>query len=119
MIEHKLGKLEAVIEDTASGPVCIAFRGESEGPDAAQKLRGLFDQYFDVVANRGLQLDFRSLDYMNSSTFPPIVEVIRRLHQSGASIKVLYSKDKAWQRTPFSAISAIASVYDNLSVQAC
>jgi hypothetical protein len=32
---------------------------------------------------------------------------------------ILYSKDKSWQRTPFKALSSMATVYRNLTVQAC
>ena len=119
MTEYRLGALEATVEDNPSGPLCIRLRGESEASDAAVQLRGLFDAHFGVASIRGLELDFRGLDYMNSSTFPPVVELIRKLHEVGAKITVLFSEQKGWQRTPFTAISAIASVYDNLTVRAC
>jgi anti-anti-sigma regulatory factor len=96
----------------------MRFRGESDSSDAAALLRGLFDRYFDAACARGLSLDFSALDYMNSSTFPPIVELIRRLHERGVAIAISYSKDQAWQRTPFKALSSIAAVYKNLIVRA-
>jgi len=119
MSEHRLGQLEVSVAEQAGGPLSMQFRGESDSSDAAALLRSLFDSYFEAACERGLTLDFMRLDYMNSSTFPPIVELIRRLHEHGASIKILYSKDKAWQRTPFKALSSIAAVYQNLIVQAC
>jgi anti-anti-sigma regulatory factor len=119
MSEHRLGQLEVSVVEPADGPLLMQFRGESDSSDAAALLRSLFDGYFEVAATRGLTLDFMRLDYMNSSTFPPIVELIRRMHERGASITIYYSKDKAWQRTPFKALSSIAAVYQNLTVQAC
>lgn len=119
MSEHRLGQLEVNVVEPADGPLQMQFKGESDSSDAAALLRSLFDGYFELAAARGLTLDFMQLEYMNSSTFPPIVELIRRMHERGASIAIYYSKDKAWQRTPFKALSSIAAVYQNLTVQAC
>jgi hypothetical protein len=119
MSEHRLGQLEVSVAEPAEGPLCMTFRGESDSSDAAALLRTLFDSYFERACQRGLTLDFMQLEYMNSSTFPPIVELIRRLHERNAPITILYSKDKAWQRTPFKALSSIAAVYRNLTVKAC
>jgi anti-anti-sigma regulatory factor len=116
--EHRLGQLEASVSEPADGPLTMHFRGESDSSDAAVLLRSLFDRYFDAACARGLTLDFSALEYMNSSTFPPIVELIRRLHERGVAISIVYSKDKAWQRTPFKALSSIAVVYKNLTVRA-
>jgi anti-anti-sigma regulatory factor len=119
MSEHSLGQLSVSVAEQADGPLCMRFRGESDSSDAAALLRSLFDGYFELAVARGLTLDFMQLDYMNSSTFPPIVELLRRMHERGAAITIFYSKDKAWQRTPFKALSSIAAVYRNLTVRAC
>lgn len=118
MTEHGLGQLQVSVVEQAQGPLLMQFRGESDSSDAAELLRRLFDDHFELACQRGLTLDFMQLEYMNSSTFPPIVELIRRLHDRSVPISILYSKDKAWQRTPFKALSSIAAVYQNLSVQA-
>jgi anti-anti-sigma regulatory factor len=118
MSEHRLGQLEVSVDEQTTGPLCMVFKGESDSSDAAALLRALFDSYFEAAVQRGMTLDFRALDYMNSSTFPPLVELIRRLHDVKAPISILYSKDKPWQRTPFTALTGIAAVYRNLSVQA-
>lgn len=119
MSEHKLGQLDVSVTQQEAGALAMVFRGESDSSDAATLLRSLFDAHFDQACASGLTLDFRAIDYMNSSTFPPIVELIRRLHERTVAVTILYSKDKAWQRTPFKALSSIAAVYQNLTVQAC
>ena len=119
MSEHRLGQLEVTVDEQAEGLLPMRFRGESDASDAAALLRALFDSYFELACERGLILDFTQLEYMNSSTFPPVVELIRRLHERAAPMTILYSKDKAWQRTPFKALSSMAAVYQNLTVLAC
>lgn len=118
MAERVLGELKVVVEEAAR-PIEMKFFGESDSANVSKELRELFSSYEDLAAQHGLLLDFRELEYMNSSSFPPIVELIRGLHTRKAPVTVLYSQSKAWQRTPFTAISSIASVYDNLTVKAC
>ena len=119
MTEHSFGQLAVRVVEPGDGPLLMQFRGESDARDASAVLRSLFDAYLELAATRGLTLDFTQLEYMNSSTFPPIVELIRRMHERGAQVTINYAKDKSWQRTPFKALSSIAAVYKNLSVQAC
>lgn len=118
MAERVLGELKVVV-DEASRPMEMKFFGESDSANVSKELRDLFGSYEALAAERGLLLDFRELEYMNSSSFPPIVELIRDLHTRQSPVTVLYSQSKPWQRTPFTAISSIASVYDNLTVKAC
>lgn len=118
MAEHVLGELKVAVDEGAR-PIEMKFFGESDSASVSKELRALFASYRDVASQHGLVLDFRELDYMNSSSFPPIVELIRDLHDRSAPVTVLYSQGKSWQRTPFTAISSIASVYANLTVKAC
>ncbi|HVZ35890.1 MAG TPA: hypothetical protein VG963_25860 [Polyangiaceae bacterium] len=119
MSEHRLGQLEVQVDDQAEGTLTMRFRGESDSSDVAEQLRTLFEDYFEPACERGLTLDFTELEYMNSSTFPPIVELVRHLHDRSVPMTILYSKYKAWQRTPFKALSSMAAVYANLTVRAC
>lgn len=118
MAEHVLGELKVFVDELAR-PIEMRFLGESDSANVSKELRALFTKYIELAVQHGLSLDFRELTYMNSSSFPPIVELIRELHERKSPIAVLYSQSKAWQRTPFTAISSIAAVYDNLTVRAC
>jgi len=118
MAERVLGELKVIVNESAR-PLEMKFFGESDSANISKELRDLFGGYEALAVEQGLLLDFRELEYMNSSSFPPIVELIRDLHARKAPVTVYYSQSKAWQRTPFTAISSIASVYDNLTVKAC
>ena len=49
-------------------------------------------------------LDFRSLDYMNSSTITPIIKVLERAKRGKLKISVLYQKSLKWQELSFTAL---------------
>jgi anti-anti-sigma regulatory factor len=51
-----------------------------------------------------LCLDFAALEYMNSSTFTPVVKCIHEARQAGVAIALEYSQAKKWQALSFSAL---------------
>jgi len=54
--------------------------------------------------NKRLILDFRKLDYMNSSTITPIIKILERAKRGTNQITVLYEKSLKWQDLTFSAL---------------
>ena len=55
-------------------------------------------------ANKRIVLDFRNLQYMNSSTITPIIKILERAKKSKKYLTVLYDKSLKWQELNFSAI---------------
>lgn len=55
-------------------------------------------------ANKRIVMDFRNLQYMNSSTITPIIKVLERARKSNKHLTVLYDKSLKWQELNFSAI---------------
>ena len=54
--------------------------------------------------NKRLVLDFRKLEYMNSSTITPIIKVLERAKRGTNQVTVLYEKSLKWQDLSFSAL---------------
>ena len=54
--------------------------------------------------NKRIVLDFRKLQYMNSSTITPIIKILERAKKSNKYLTVLYDKTLKWQELNFSAI---------------
>jgi len=54
--------------------------------------------------DKRIVLDFRSLDYMNSSTITPIIKVLERAKKGKTQVSVIYSKTIKWQDLNFSAL---------------
>jgi hypothetical protein len=49
-------------------------------------------------------LDFRKLDYMNSSTITPIIKILERAKRGAIQITLLYNRSLKWQDLSFSAL---------------
>jgi hypothetical protein len=49
-------------------------------------------------------LDFRRLDYMNSSTITPIIKILERAKKGKMNVTIQYSKPLKWQDLSFSAL---------------
>lgn len=54
-------------------------------------------------------LDFRSLDYMNSSTITPIIKILERARKGAVHMCLLYRKSLKWQELSFSALQIFAT----------
>ena len=54
--------------------------------------------------NKRIVLDFRKLDYMNSSTITPIIKVLERAKRGKVRVTVLYQKALKWQDLSFTAL---------------
>jgi hypothetical protein len=54
--------------------------------------------------NKRIVMDFRNLQYMNSSTITPIIKILERAKKSNKRLTVLYDKSLKWQELNFSAI---------------
>lgn len=54
--------------------------------------------------NKRIILDFRKLDYMNSSTITPIIKVLERAGRGTNQVTVLYKKSLKWQDLSFTAL---------------
>ena len=56
------------------------------------------------ATKKRIVLDFRRLDYMNSSTITPIIKILERAKRGTIQITLLYCKALKWQDLSFSAL---------------
>lgn len=88
------------------GELRLVWRGRSADRDPGRFLLPLLTDL--VEASRAgaarLCLDFSDLEYMNSSTFTPIVKAIDEARRAGVPIALEYSQAKKWQALSFSAL---------------
>jgi len=54
--------------------------------------------------NKKIILDFRKLDYMNSSSITPVIKILERAKRGRTQIRVVYRKSLKWQDLSFSAL---------------
>ncbi len=63
-----------------------------------------------------LVLDFSSLDYMNSSTFTPIVKALDDSRRHSVPVVLEYSLSRSWQVLSFSALRTFETLDGRIKV---
>jgi hypothetical protein len=98
-IENK--DLKLIINEQES-EITITWVGRSTERDPALFLTPIFNELVDT--NKKLIMDFKNLEYMNSSTITPVLKAIDRLKKTTGSMHIVYAKDLKWQQMSFSAL---------------
>lgn len=105
--ENKL-RLRATKADEVIG---IVWEGKSQDREPGIFLRPFLESMMDQALSSGssIELDFRELQYMNSSTITPLVQMLEAARERSLSITVLYAAGKSWQEVSFSALRIFES----------
>lgn len=83
--------------------------GETLGPT----LRGVLPELRD----RRLVLDFRGLNFMNSSSVSPILMFVKAACSRGIPVHLVYNVNLSWQRTTASSMRALGQSLRQLTVE--
>jgi hypothetical protein len=63
-----------------------------------------------------LAMDFRALDYMNSSTFTPVVKALDESRRLAVPVVLEYSTARKWQALSFSALRTFETLDGRIKV---
>ncbi len=90
----------------AAGELRVVWSGRSDEREPARFLAPLLAELIETcrTAQARLRLDFAALEFMNSSTFTPIVKAIAEARRAGVPIALEYAQAKRWQALSFSAL---------------
>ncbi len=55
-------------------------------------------------SGKRIVLDFRALQYMNSSTITPVIRILEQMRRGTGRMSVLYRQAMKWQHLSFSAL---------------
>lgn len=95
------------IEVTESNDtIRAAWRGKSIEREPAEFITPILIGIIKSSSHedKKVELDFRELTYMNSSTITPIIKVLDRAKRGSTRITVRYDKTLKWQDLNFSAL---------------
>jgi hypothetical protein len=84
----------------------IHWKGRSTARDPAEFLIPVLTKALDraTALRCPLSLDFRNIEYFNSSTITPVVRLIEEAKRRGAALVIHYDKKLRWQELSFSAL---------------
>ena len=101
-VSHSL-KLE--IQENADS-ITTSWTGKSIDRNPGQFLNPILVKLISKgnETHKRIVLDFRKLDYMNSSTITPIIKILERAKRGKMNVTVQYNKLLKWQDLSFSAL---------------
>ena len=99
------------------GQLFVLWRGRSDGRDPSRALEPVLEAVgADLRGAKSVEFDFRSMEYMNSSTIRPILQMVQRASTSVDHVRVVYDGSKNWQRLSFLAIGAVLATLGNVEL---
>ncbi|HVO21938.1 MAG TPA: hypothetical protein VMU15_22010 [Anaeromyxobacter sp.] len=101
-----------------TGEVRVTWRGRSSDREPGRFLLPVLSQLVESCRRSScrLCLDFAPLEYMNSSTFTPVVKAIDEARRAGVPIALEYSQAKKWQALSFSALRTFETADGSVTV---
>ena len=89
-----------------SDSIHMKWTGKSVDREPAKFLTPILVDLLEKGSDKNIRifLDFRNLDYMNSSTITPVIKILERAKRGKIPTTVLYRKSLKWQELTFSAL---------------
>ena len=93
-----------VSEEAAA--IQVVWTGRSTARDPAEFLIPILTKALNRAAEQHLtlDLDFRGIQYFNSSTITPVVRMIEEAKRRSTNLVIHYDKKLRWQELSFSAL---------------
>ncbi len=102
----------------APGELRVLWRGRSAERDPARFLSPVLSELVDACRRTSarLHLDFTALEYMNSSSFTPIVKALGEARRARVPIALEYAQGKSWQALSFNALRTFETADGSVAV---
>jgi hypothetical protein len=97
----------------------LAWQGKSADRDPSRFLVPVLAEAMQMAASTALPLvmDFSGLDYMNSSTFTPVVKALDESRRLAVPVVLEYSLSRKWQALSFSALRTFETLDGRIKVR--
>ncbi len=84
----------------------VRWFGKSMDRDPSRFILPILTEVLEksTALKKEIELDFRSISYMNSSTITPIIRILERAKRGTNRVIVLYRGDLNWQKLSFTAL---------------
>lgn len=108
--------IQVVEQDTT---IEVKWEGKSIDREPAQFISPILIQVLNAASemNKRIILDFRQLQYMNSSTITPLIKILDRAKKGMTKITILYHKATKWQELNFTALEIFNTEDNRLEIK--
>jgi hypothetical protein len=110
---------ELSIEVAEGDDVRLTWRGKSSDRDPGRFLVPIFAAVLARAreAKKAVVMDFAGVEYMNSSTFTPVVKMLNEAKVSGVTVALEYDESTKWQAVSFSALRAFETPDGRITIR--
>jgi hypothetical protein len=101
------------------GELRVSWRGKSADREPGRFLMPVLTEALERARGEGvpLALDFSALEYMNSSTFTPVVKALDESRRLSVPVILEYSLSRKWQALSFSALRTFETLDGRIKVR--
>lgn len=102
---HTNGSLTVEVTESPEA-VTIIWLGKSISRKPSTFLTPILTDALSTAtqAEKTVVIDFRKLQYMNSSSITPVIKILERAKRGTVPVRILYDQSQRWQDLSFSAL---------------
>lgn len=114
---HKSNLLTIEIEEKENA-IQMSWIGMSADRTPGVFLNPIIKDIIDIseTRNKEIIMDFKKLEFMNSSTVAPIVKVLDRVKRNSHKFTIRYCKNTNWQELSFSALMVFQTTDERIKI---
>ncbi len=105
-----------IVFNKQGGRTLMSWIGQSDDRNPSVSLNPYLDSLIDGLKGTELIVEYRRLDYMNSSTVPPIIQFLKKLNSNGIKTEIVYDSNSKWQCASFKALETLSLMMNNITV---
>lgn len=91
--------------------------GKSELRNPSEVINPYLLEVLSEVSGGSLNVDFKKLEFMNSSTFPALLSFMKNCESKGIKTIFQYNKNETWQVASFKPLIAISKSLKNVTIE--
>jgi len=111
---YEFGTLR-VLTRRANDRGTVTWLGSSDARNPSEFLNPLAETIVEEMRGATVTVDFRKLEFMNSSTVSPIINLIRKLEANSIDARVIFV-DGNWQRPHLRCMKTITRAFKHVKV---
>lgn len=97
--------------------IVMKWLGKSDERDPSALISPFLDEIGKQIDSRSILVEFQKLEYMNSSTVPPIIQFMKNLSDLKIETTFTYDKSSNWQAASFKALETISRSLNSVKVE--
>ncbi|WCL50453.1 hypothetical protein [Leptospira sp. GIMC2001] len=97
--------------------VMMQWLGRSESRNPAEYLNPYLENFISNIQGKNLVIDYTKLEFMNSSTVPPIIKLIKSCSTNDIKVTIHFNKIVEWQNASFKPLQTVCMNLKNIKIE--